>query len=183
MDIDSSRQGELDLMSRVAAGDPGSFRTLSETYQRTVLDLGLRFLHDRGEAEDLCQDVFLQAFQKAGTFRGQGPLRGWIFRIAVNLARNRLRKPPLRLTGGVNEISANGSPPSESLEKEERASAVRDAITSLPERQRLAVILLRYEGCSYKEIAEALGCRLAAVESLIHRAHQGLRKKLKKFLD
>jgi RNA polymerase sigma-70 factor (ECF subfamily) len=181
-ECDPEPRGELDLMRRIASGDAASFHTLVETHHRSILCLGLRLLRDQGEAEDLCQDVFFQALRKASTFKGSGSLRGWIFRIAANLACNRLRRPSLLPARAHNDEASPAPNPASAME-EEKAAAVRAAIASLPERQRLAVVLLRYEGLTYREIAEALDARLPAVESLIHRAHKALREKLRKYSE
>jgi len=182
-ECDPEPGGELDLMRRIASGDAASFHTLVETHHRSVLCLGLRLLRDQGEAEDLCQDVFFQALRKAGTFKGSGSLRGWIFRIGANLACNRLRRPSLLPANAHNDEASPAPNPASAMEEEEKAVAVRNAIASLPERQRLAVVLLRYEGLAYREIAEALDASLPAVESLIHRAHMALREKLRKYSE
>ncbi|MHC4597551.1 MAG: RNA polymerase sigma factor [Planctomycetota bacterium] len=168
------------LMKRIASGDPPAFRAFVETFQRPLLALGCRMLRDAEEAEDLCQDVFLQALKKAGSFRGEGSLRGWLFRIAVNTALNLRRKArPLPAEAPDESPAPTPAPPS-ILEKEEEAALVREAVASLPERQRAAVILLRYEKLTYREIAEALDCGMPAVVSLIHRAHRALAEKLSK---
>ncbi|MHC4777747.1 MAG: RNA polymerase sigma factor [Planctomycetota bacterium] len=171
------------LMERIAGGDRSAFRTLVEAHQRGVLDLGCRMLRDAGEAEDLCQEVFLKVLQKAADFRGEGPLRGWVFRIAVNRALNVMRRARPSMAEDPDGEPGPGEAPPAILERNERARQVREAVEALPERQRMAVVLLRYEKLSYREIAEALECGLSAVVSLIHRAHETLREKLKKLQD
>jgi RNA polymerase sigma-70 factor (ECF subfamily) len=172
--------GDSGLAARLAQGDPRALRQVVEAFQGPLLDLGLRLLRDRGEAEDLVQEVFLQALRKAGTYQGKGTLRGWLFRIATHLALNRLRRPPPSPAGAAPaSVEAPGGP-DDAPERTERARAVRDAVASLPERQRVAVVLQRFEGLSYREIAAALDCTVGAVESLLHRAHETLRRRLKK---
>jgi len=169
-------------MEEVARSDPQATRTLVGRFQKPLADLGLRLLRDRGEAEDLVQETLVRAVHRAGTFKGHGSLRGWLFRIATNLALNRLsRNRPLPPSEGMQcAVDEKAPNPAHSLERAELAQAVRLAVENLPERQRLAVILLRYEGLRYAEIAQALDTTLGAVESLLHRAHETLRKKLKK---
>jgi RNA polymerase sigma-70 factor (ECF subfamily) len=175
----ATSEEEKRLMERIARGDASAFRRFVEAHQRSILDLGRRLLRDPAEADDLCQEVCLQVLRKASSFRGEGSLRGWVIRIATNRALNLLRKarPP-------SVESPNGKPgptpaPPSILEREEKARAVREAVASLPERQRAAVILLRYERLTYREIARVLDCGLPATVSLIHRAHETLREKLR----
>jgi RNA polymerase sigma-70 factor, ECF subfamily len=170
-----------DLLGRVASGDADAVREMVERYRKPLLDLGVRYLRDRSEAEDLCQDVFLQVLKAASTFRGSGSARGWVFRIAANLAHNRLRRTRLPVDPEPDARPSAVGDPAEGLLAREKARAVREAVASLPEKQRLAVILLRHECLSYAEVAEALEVTLPAAVSIIHRAHVALRDLLKNF--
>jgi RNA polymerase sigma-70 factor (ECF subfamily) len=167
------------VMRRAAEGDPDAVREIVERFQGPLLDLGVRILRDRGEAEDLSQEVFLRVWKEAANFKATGSLKGWVFRIASNLALNRLRRARLPLAPEPDAGPGAGLDPSERLAARERARAVREAVESLPETQRLAVVLLRFEGLSYGEIAQALDLSGSAAASLIHRAHEALREKLR----
>jgi RNA polymerase sigma-70 factor (ECF subfamily) len=139
-------------------------------------------LGDVEEAEDLSQDTFVKVFGQADRYRPEGKFHGWLFRIAGNLARSRLRRRKLvgwlRFDPVVHDRGAGGPGPDDDLAAAERARAVRAALARLPERQRAAVTLHRYQGLKYREIAEVLDTTLPGVESLIQRALAALRRDL-----
>jgi RNA polymerase sigma-70 factor (ECF subfamily) len=134
------------------------------------------------EAEDALQDTFVKVFRQASRYRPEGKFKSWLFRIAGNLARTRLRRR--RIIGWLSfdpvRHDAPGAEPApdRQLEADETRAAVRAAVAALPDRQRQALVLHRFQGLSYKEIAEAMGTTLPGVESLIQRALAGLRRDL-----
>lgn len=171
-----------ELMARVAGGDESACRALVERWERPIFTFLVRMVRSQDEAMELAQETFLRMVRQAGRYRPSGQFRGWLFRIAGNLARSRLRRRKLvRWLPFDPEIHDRPAPTGgadESLEREETRSAVRAALDRLPDRQRQAVILRQYEELSYEEIAAAMGATVPAVESLLHRAMTALRKEL-----
>ncbi|HEV7515973.1 MAG TPA: RNA polymerase sigma factor [Thermoanaerobaculia bacterium] len=176
-----------EVLARVAAGDVEAFTRLVEAHQQRLLRLCERLLGDFEEARDAVQEVFLKAFRKAGDFRPQGQVYTWLYRIAVNHCLNRLRRRRLvRFTrlgapAEPDEIAppeldpADGAPsPEEALAARRRWAATRRAIERLPANQRAVLVLVRFEGLSYREAAEALGVTEGAIESRLFRAMRRL---------
>lgn len=182
------------LMQRIAAKDVHSFNVFVTRYQQFIMTICFNILNDREEAEDMAQEVFLKVFQNAKQFRGEAQIKTWLYRIAVNTTLNLKRKRRFSLLGDLfNTIIINSSEdpvsvvpeeyrPDRLLEREERRKIVYNALNQLPENQRTAIILNKFEGLSYKEIAEIMELSLSAIESIIHRAKKNLQKKLLKFI-
>lgn len=186
------RMSDEELIDRILEGDEEAFGALLERYHVKVINVCLGILHNRSDAEDAAQEVFIQVFQSIDGFRRQSALSTWIYRIAVNKSINHLRKSRNRANiltvdpaGGFGDISgqypAAGKTPADILLTNEMRRTIRRAMDSLPEKQRVAFALHKYEDLSYKEIAETMGLSLPAVESLIHRAKKNLQKKLTRF--
>ena len=180
-----------DLMARIAEGDEYAFEILVHRHQASVLNLAYRFIGDRTQAKDLAQEVFLRVWQAAKSYEPKAKFATWIYRITANLCFNELksarRKKLLQFLrfNADHEIQTEEDFPDRSPSAEdllvarERNLQVTDALQSLPENQRLAIILKRYDDLSYEEIAHVLGCSVPAVESLLVRAKGTLQKKLK----
>lgn len=182
---------EYQLIKGIQQGDRKSFQLLVETYQRMVVNTCLAIVHNKADAEDLAQDVFLEIFRTAENFRGDSKLSTWLYRIAtnrsLNLIRNNKRKRFFQsieetFTGGRNrtsEISENrGDQPDQNITDEQRSDLLHRAIDQLPEKQRTAFTLNKYEELTYQQIAEIMEISLASVESLIHRAKKNLQEQL-----
>ena len=182
---------EAQLIKGIQQGDRKSFQILVETYQRMVVNTCLGIVHNQADAEDLAQDVFLEIFRSAEKFRGDSKLSTWLYRIAtnrsLNLIRNNKRKRFFQsieetFTGGRNrssEISENrGDQPDQNMADQQRSDLLHRAIDRLPEKQRIAFTLNKYEDLSYQQIAEIMEISLASVESLIHRAKKNLQEQL-----
>lgn len=174
-------------MQKIAQKDHQAFQEFVGRYQSLIINTCFRLTGDRENAEDVAQEVFFQVYRKAKSFRGQSKLSTWLYRIAVNLSLNFNRKKNLShydLQGTGMEagsehmeksyVSSNQSPDSV-LEKKEENRFIREAVESLPEKQRTAFILHYWEGLSYREIADILKTSLSSVESRIHRAKNALR--------
>ncbi len=170
-----------DALARVAAGDTDAFTHLVESHQERLLRLCERLLGDPEEARDATQDVFLKVYRKAGEVRPQGQIYTWLYRIAVNHCLNRLRRRRLirflRFETNPEEPDApsfdppdTGPDPAAALETRQRWQATRKVIAKLPDNQRAVLILARFEGLSYRQIAEVLGITEGAVESRLFRA-------------
>lgn len=173
-----------EALARVAAGDAGAFTVLVEGHQERLLRLCERLLGDREEARDAAQEVFLKAFRKAGEVRPQGQVYTWLYRIGVNHCLNKLRRRKLvrflRWEDPGDPDAPGFDPPDEgvdpvtALETRRRWQATRRAIGKLPENQRAVLVLVRFEGLSYKQTAEVLGITEGAVESRLVRAMRRL---------
>jgi RNA polymerase sigma-70 factor (ECF subfamily) len=186
---------EEKLIDRIAQKDHAAFKALVESYQSLVLNTCYRILGNRQDAEDVAQDVFVKVFEKAASFRGEASPSTWMYRIAVNLSLNFRRKQKLNRYLDIltlsdstrrNPAAALETPdrdrPDRRLEQQEQSRILKEALDALPEKQRVAMVLHKFEGLSYREIADVLETSLSSVESLIHRAKRNLQKKLLKLL-
>ena len=180
---------EAALVERCVSGDEGACAELVAEHQRMVVQLAMNLLGDRDEALDLSQEVFLCVFRTIRRFRGQSSLRTWIYRIAVNQARNRHRFWRRRHRADQvsldQHVAAHGelaSPgeatPDRLLAQKELAIRVRHALDGLPFDQRTVIVLREIDGLSYEEIAYSLGVAVGAVKSRLTRARQALRLEL-----
>lgn len=170
------------LMRRVQGGDEASLGVLMSRWERPVKSVIARLVLNAREADDLAQETFVHVWQHRMKFRPDAAFRPWIFSIAVNLARNRLRWWRRRPEVALDEWTENTDEKSggaEHLERAERATAIRDAIAALPSDLREAVVLSEYEQLSQSEIAVAVGTTRKAVESRIARARDRLRLALR----
>jgi RNA polymerase sigma-70 factor (ECF subfamily) len=175
---------DIELMARVGRGDPTALGILAQRHQSRVLSLSYRLLGDWHQAEDVSQETFLRLRQAAGQYEPTAKFTTWLYRIVHNLSldqRRRTRNDPVSLE--ALEADAEEAAPESPVERSELAEAVQTAIAQLSERQRQAIVLHRYEGLSHEEIAEVTGWSKSAVESLLVRAYQNLRKKLEPYQD
>ena len=181
-------QGDEAILAELKRGGVVAFKKLFDAYSSLVFNVALRMLRNRQDAEDITQDVFLHAYKSLAEFRCDSKLSTWLYRIAVNRSLNFLRKKKherwlsLDFASGrredPSEVLSLQENPQESLERTETERIVRDAIDSLPKMQRTAMLLHRYEGLSYEEIAEIMNVSVASVESRLHRTKQALAIKL-----
>lgn len=170
------------LMVRTAQGEEAAFRLLVLRWEADVRAFLIHMLRSREEAEDLTQDTFVKVFRQADRYRPEGRFQSWLMRIAGNLARSRLRRRKiigwLSFDPARHDVADRGPAPDEGLDDVDRADKVRAALAVLPDRQREAITLHRYQGLKYREIAEVMGTTVPGVESLIQRALAALRKDL-----
>jgi RNA polymerase sigma-70 factor (ECF subfamily) len=190
--IDETVSSE-DLMARIAKGDDSAFETLVNRHQTSVLNLIYRFIGDRTQAKDLAQEVFIRVWQAAKTYKPEAKFTTWIYRIATNVCFNQLKSARRKKWFSFNwsgeggdhtfeETLADNAPSAEDLVLEkERSRQISDALQSLPENQRMALVLKRYDDLSYAEIGQIIGCSVSAVESLLVRAKRTLQKKLENY--
>jgi RNA polymerase sigma-70 factor (ECF subfamily) len=181
---------EAALIGRCAAHDESAYAELVAEHQRMVVQLAMNLLGDHDEALDLSQEVFLRVFRTLGRFRGQSTLRTWIYRIAVNQARNRHRfwrrrhrADQVSLDAHVEThgelLSGRETGPDRVLAQKELATRLQRALDALPFDQRTAIILREVDGLSYEEIAFSLGVAVGTVKSRLTRARQALRLELR----
>lgn len=175
-------------MKRIKAGDESAFRVLVDRHHRSIYHLCYRYVGTREDAEEVAQDVFIRLYQSADRYRPTAKLTTYLYRIAVNLSLNRIRDrkrkrwislDKLRHERGVEFQGSSRDNPDFSLELREKQKQVRAAIDALPENQRTAVILRRFQDLSYEEVAEVMHCTVSAVEARLHRAKLNLQKKLR----
>jgi RNA polymerase sigma-70 factor (ECF subfamily) len=176
------------LMLQVKEGDAGSFELLLNKYRRPLVNYLNRMVQNQAVAEELAQEVFLRVYRARATYEPAAKFTTWLFRIATHLALNALRDSRhQRREQSVDGAGAEGQPPQladqranreDQLLAETRLAAVRQAVARLPEKQRAAVLLHKYEGMDYAQIADALGCSVSAVKSLLFRAYESLRVSL-----
>ena len=180
-----------EIIRSVLHGDKNSYRYLVEKYQQMVFQTCIGFIHNKDDADDLTQDIFIQAYQALPRFKGDSAFSTWLFRIAVNASLNKVRKSPLKLilqsienlTGNKNDKEligsvSTGDDPESMLIRKEQIVRVRRVLDKLPENQRTAIILSKYDDLSQKEIAEIMNTTEGAAEALLQRAKKNLRDKL-----
>lgn len=167
---------DAQLMLAFQAGDEAAFEALYQRHHRSVFNLAYRLLGDSHTAEDVAQEVFVKLYTSPRAYRPSAKFSTWLYRVAYNTCIDEIRKRRSR----PSELpdSEIGQSPESTMESDELARAVREAIASLPEKQRAAVVLQRYEGLSYQEIADVLKTSVSAVESLLFRAKESLKAKL-----
>jgi len=182
-------ESDEELIRRFQSGDEAAFDQLLLRYQAMVLRVAYKTLQQEDDAKDAAQEIFLKIYHSLAGFKPEARFSTWVYRITVNQCYNVLRSrrrrrwlAPLHKSAQETDVQQTVDPhsdPVEEVEKLERIRQVRQALARLPADQRLAMVLHRYEGLSYQEIAEATGSSVAAVESRLHRA----RKKMQQFLS
>ena len=181
-------------MLELKQGDRNAFEALMRKYYPRILNFIYRFISSRQLAEDLSQDVFMKVYKSAWRYRPRSQFQTWLYTIAKNVCLNELRRKrnlmvslDETLKSGENkfskEIADPVSDPGRALLRKEKAALIQAAINDLPENQRIAVVLKRYENFSYAQIAVTLKITDKAVKSLLSRAKENLRKKLAKTID
>ena len=184
---------DAELMRRVQAGDEAALAALMERWELPIKSVIARVVLNARDAEELAQETFVRVWQQREKFRAGAEFRPWVFSIALNLARNRLRWWKRRPVVALEEwTQAEGEVPSaesvstaagaKKLEQAERAAAVRDAIAALPLDLREAIVLFEYEHMSHADIAAVVGATPKAIETRIHRAREKLRTALKRWV-
>ena len=187
---------ELDsaLVERVQNGDRRAFDLLVRKYQNKVIGLISRYVHNAAECEDVAQEAFVRAWRAIGSFRGESAFYTWMYKIAVNTAKNHLvamgRRPPtddIAIEDAVYVPGADrmqeGATPERELMRQEIEQTVFATVQALPEELRTAITLRAVEGLSYEEIAETMGCPIGTVRSRIFRAREAIDEKLRPLLS
>lgn len=188
-----TEETDQQLVERVLKGDKNAFNLLVLRYQHRVAALVGRFVHDPQEAEDVCQEAFIKAYRALPLFRGDSAFYTWLYRIAVNTAKNYLvsrnRRPP---SSDVDINDAEGSDigallrdiddPEASLLTEKLKQAINEAIEELPEDLKTAFTLREFSGLSYEDITEVMDCPVGTVRSRIFRAREAIDKRIRELL-
>ncbi len=191
----SEREVDLKLVRRVQQGDKTAFDVLVRKYQHKVVKLVARYVSDQSEALDVTQETFLKAYRAIRKFRGDSAFYTWLYRIAINTAKNYLvaqsRRPfetdvdlqPEQVEGPGPQSLRENATPENLLLRDEIEATVYGAIEALPEDLRTAITLRELEGLSYEEIALAMGCPVGTVRSRIFRAREAINNKLEPLLS
>lgn len=179
-------------MGRLKAGDAEALTHLVEKYRTPLVHFLYRMVHDAAVAEELAQEVFIRVYRARKSYRPRAKFSTWLFTIATNLALNSLRDGRLRraaeiplepkeVQGSLKQLEAADPSPTmeQHLLESERQTVIRRAVEGLPEKQRLAVLLHKYQELDYAQIADILGCSESALKSLLFRAYETLRVKLR----
>jgi len=183
---------DVSLMYRVAKGDEAAFAQLVEKHQHAVIGTVTKMLGSPNEAEDIAQQVFVRIWKSASKYEEKAKFTTYMFTITRNLVFNEARRKKVRKQVSIEEqgeewgaqyMDNKSSNPQEQYLKEEMIRAVDRAIASLPEAQRVAVVLRRYENMPYEEIAKVLDLSISAVKSQLFRARSVLKEELAKYLD
>lgn len=188
------RKVDQELVARVQKGDKKAFDILVLKYQQKVGNLVSRYIRDPSETQDVTQEAFIKAYRALPRFRGDSAFYTWLYRIAINTAKNHLvaqgRRPPTDdIEAGTAEQLDSGAPlkeygtPERHAMTDEIAETVQDAITNLPEDLRTAIVLRELDGLSYEEIANAMSCPVGTVRSRIFRAREAIDKRLRPLLS
>ncbi len=186
---------DAEVMLRVKAGDQSAFDYLVQKYRRPLVSFMYRMARNTAAAEDLAQEVFLRVYRSRQTYEASAKFTTWLYRIATNLAVNHARdtrheRPEVTVsldepdeeTGTTLDVADGAVTAEESLVRRERTLAIRAKVEALPERQKLAVIMHKYQQMDYKQIAEVLKLSESATKSLLFRAYETLREQLKEFV-
>jgi RNA polymerase sigma-70 factor (ECF subfamily) len=185
----SSPPADLDyaLLKRINRGEQAALEELIRRHERRLYQLAYRLLKDPLEAEDALQEVFLKAYEHAGRFQPYSTVKAWLNRITANQCYNRLRgrvpQDSLDDEDRAPPLASKEVTPLEALEESDLARRLEGLLAALPENQRRALVLKRFGDLSYQEIAEVMGTSSSAVDGLIKRARQFLRKALGEYLE
>lgn len=194
MDADQAPDSDQQLVSRVQKGDKRAFDLLVLKYQYKVQAIVGRYVNDFDEVNDVVQETFIKAYRALGNFRGDSQFYTWIYRIAVNTAKNflvaRNRRPPSVDVDVEDAEFYSGSEPLKDVDspenlyfRDELERVVDEVIQSLPEDLRTAVTLREFEGLSYEDIAAVMDCPVGTVRSRIFRAREAIDARVKEMLD
>lgn len=185
---------DLELVKRVQRGDKTAFDLLVRKYQHRIGAVIGRFVPDYAESQDIAQEAFIRAYRAIGNFRGDAQFYTWLYRIAVNTAKNHLvaskRRPPssdveaeeAEHYAGAQRLHDFDTPEHEML-RQEIAREVSETVAQLPEELRQAITLRELEGLSYEEIAEMMDCPIGTVRSRIFRAREAIDARLRPLMD
>lgn len=186
---------DAEIMLKVKEGDDTAFNYLIEKYRRPIISFMYRMVHNSAIAEELAQEVFLRVYRSRGSYTADAKFTTWLYRIATNLGVNYARdtkheRPEVKVsidepdedTGLSIDVADRSLNAEQQILRRERLAAIRATIEELPERQRTAVLMHKYQNLDYKQIAEVLNLSESATKSLLFRAYETLRVKLKSFV-
>ncbi|WP_260704543.1 RNA polymerase sigma factor [Edaphobacter flagellatus] len=183
------------IMLELRSGNMAGFDYLIQKYRKPIIHFMYRMVHNQAVAEELAQEVFLRVYRSRETYRAEARFSTWLYRIATNLAVNHARDTKQERsastihldevdpeTGTTPDVADSAIGAESEMLRRERLNAIRQHVLALPERQRMAVLMHKYEGLDYKQIGDVLKLSESATKSLLFRAYQTLREKLKTFV-
>ena len=195
--MEITQDSDIDLMLQVQQGNLVAFESLVDRYKQRIFNLVYRMLRDANEAEDIAQKVFIQVFKASDRYRPTAQFSTWLFTIARNLTLNEIRRRSRK--PNMDSMDAAADPEGDGVPREYQDARGRDAgaeslqrellehidlgIADLPENQRAAILLCREGDISYEEIAKILGCSVSAVKSLLFRARDTLKRRIKHYMS
>jgi len=193
--VDWNSMSDAEIMLRVREGDDAAYNLLVQKYHKPIIHFMFRMVHNQAVAEELAQEVFLRVYRSRQTYRAEARFTTWLYRIATNLGVNHARDTkheraaqniyldqPDPETGTTPDVADVRATVEQELVRDERMKAIRQHVMALPERQRTAVLMHKYQGLDYKQIGEVLKLSESATKSLLFRAYQTLRERLKDFV-
>jgi RNA polymerase sigma-70 factor, ECF subfamily len=188
-------RSDAEIMLQVKAGDDSAFEYLVQKYRRPMVNFMFRTAHSSAAAEDLAQEVFLRVYRSRQSYEASAKFTTWLYRIATNLAVNhasdtRHERPentvsldePDEESGRTLDLPDRTPSAEQTMVRRERVAAIRQRVQALPERQRIAVVMHKYEQMEYRQIADVLQLSESATKSLLFRAYETLREQLKEFV-
>ena len=189
----SERENDLALVRKVQAGDKRAFDLLVLKYQHKIANLVSRFVHDHSEVQDVTQEAFIKAYRGLKNFRGDSAFYTWLYRIAINTAKNHLASMSRRITDGTDAAEAEQfasatalhdiADPQREMMTDQISEVVKVTIETLPDELKTAITLRELQGMSYEEIAEVMECPIGTVRSRIFRARDAIDQKLRPLID
>lgn len=192
---DFANMDDAAIMLQLRAGNMAGFDYLIEKYRKPIIHFMYRMVHNQAVAEELAQEVFLRVYRSRETYRAEARFSTWLYRIATNLGVNHARDTRRERsvstvyldevdpeTGTTPDVADAGIGAENEMLRNERLNAIKQHVLALPERQRMAVLMHKYEGLDYKQIGDVLKLSESATKSLLFRAYQTLREKLKDFV-
>jgi RNA polymerase sigma-70 factor (ECF subfamily) len=192
---DFAQMDDAAIMLELRAGNMAGFDYLIQKYRKPIIHFMYRMVHNQAVAEELAQEVFLRVYRSRETYRAEARFSTWLYRIATNLGVNHARDTKQERfastihldevdpeTGTTPDVADSTIGAETNMLRDERMNAIRQHVLALPERQRIAVLMHKYEGMDYKQIGEVLKLSESATKSLLFRAYQTLREKLKSFV-
>ena len=183
-------ESDIELMLRTKAGDDSAYSELMRRHYKGVLNYVYRFTNLRENSEDLTQEVFLRVYRSAKQYKPEAKFTTWLYKIATNVSLTYVKKKNKDKNVSLDEMNENtGEVEDSSVEisddiiyRNEMKNVIFSAMESLPEREKVAIMLCKYEGLSYEETANVLGCTVGAVKAYVHRGRMKLANKLKPYL-
>ncbi len=195
-------RSDVELMAAVKAGDDEAFRVIVERHRAAIVNLTYRYCRNRADAEDLAQTVFVKVYKARERYQPEAKFTTWLYRIAVNASLNEVRNRKNRPTFQATSLGASAEgpgdwergtartvedhaaeSPADAVERDELRARVRDAVDQLPERQKMAIVLNKFHGLSYEELAAAMEMTIPGIKSLLVRARENVRQRLEPYLQ
>ncbi|MGH7909030.1 MAG: RNA polymerase sigma factor [Thermodesulfobacteriota bacterium] len=188
--LSRTMESDIELMLRAKTGDDSAFTELMRRHYKGVVNYVYRFINDRANSEDLAQEVFLRVYRSVKRYNPQAKFSTWLYKIATNLCITEVKSRNKEQNVSLDEMQENtgdlgdskSEDPSDLTFRREIGTAIFEALRSLPERERVAIILCKYEDLPYEEVAEVIGCTIGAVKTYVHRGRMKLIEKLKTYL-